>query len=167
MSLSEMASLANRSGLAQNDAQWWEVSSQISVGARQENAGQENERVKNRSRINCVGCMSLPTFSFVPAQRAIRFDSLAHRARKPVQMISKGPTGRPFAVKDHHSESNCRPVGPSTSGCFRFQGRWPWLFELLALWAETKNKRQKHGVVSGRVLSDGGWGTFWRNADLH
>ena len=27
---------------------------------------------------------------------------------------------------------------------------WSWL---LALWAETKNKRQKHGVVSGRVLS--------------
>jgi hypothetical protein len=108
---------------------------------------------KNPSRINCVGCMLLPAFSFVPAQRAIRFDSLAHRARKPDLMISKGPTGRPFAVKDHRSESNCRPVGPSTSGCFRFQGRWPWLFELLALWAETKYKRQKRGVVSGRVLS--------------
>lgn len=36
---------------------------------------------------------------------------LAHRATKPDLMISKGPTGRPFAVKDDHLESNYRPVG--------------------------------------------------------
>ena len=89
-----------------------------------------------------MGCLVLPAFRFVPAQRAIRSDSLAHRARKPCLLISKGPTGRPFAVKGHHSESNCRPVGTSTSGGFRFQGRWPWLFELLALWAETKKARK-------------------------
>ena len=100
-----------------------------------------------------MGCGVLPALPFVPAQRAIGSDSLAHRARKPSQLISKGPTGRRFAVKGHHSESNCRPVGPSTSGCYRFQGRWPWLFELLALWAETKNQAPKHGVVPGRVLS--------------
>ena len=93
-------------------------------------------------------------FSFFPAQRAIRSDSLAHRARKPVLMISKGPTGRPFAVMDHGLESNCRPVGPSTS-CFVFASRadgpgylncWPF--------GPKQKKLQRHGVVSGQVLGN-------------
>ena len=93
-----------------------------------------------------------PAFRLVPAQRAIRSDSLAHRARKPDLTISKGPTGRPFAVKDHRLESNCRPLGPSTS-CFVFASRadgpgylncWPF--------GPKQEKLQKHGVVSGPVL---------------
>ena len=67
---------------------------------------------KNPSRINIVRCVMFPAFRLVPAQRAIRSDSLAHRARKPGLLIDKGPTGRPFAVTCHHSGSNCRPVGP-------------------------------------------------------
>ena len=100
-------------------------------------SGWSTVRTRPESTLWDVGV--LPAFPFVPAQRAIRSDSLAHRARKPGLLIDEGPTGRPFAVTCHHSESNCRPVGPLTFRCFRFQGRWPWLLELLALWAETKN----------------------------
>ena len=94
-----------------------------------------------------------PAFRFVPAQRSIRSDSLAHRARKPALTISKGPTGRPFAVKDHRLASNCRPLGPSTS-CFVFASRadgpgylncWPF--------GPKQEKLPKHGVVSGPVLT--------------
>ena len=67
-------------------------------------------------------------FPFVPIQRAIRSECLAHQARKPTVLISKGPTARPSTARCHHSESNCR--------------------------SKQETRLQKQGVVPGAVFSN-------------
>ena len=77
----------------------------------------------------------LPEF-FRP-KRAIRSISQGHRPwfRSPLKFA--GLKGRPFdsvAAFDGHF-LNGRPFRPSITFWLNNQGRWPWLFELLTLWA--------------------------------
>jgi len=85
----------------------------------------------------------LPAFPFVPAPRAIRFtrtrtQSVGRYAYSMVPGCCEYE--HEYRFTEHEYEDGKELVGND-------KGRWPWLLELLALWAETKGKRQKHGVV--------------------
>ena len=76
----------------------------------------------------------------VSAQRAISSNSLAQRARNTGHTHTKGPTGRPFDSPPFNRRMT-GPLGLDNRGDAKFLGRWPRLLELLALWAETQQRR--------------------------
>ena len=95
------------------------------------------------ARIQCVSAPgSSGRVQCVSAQRAIRSNSLAHRARnrRPVDCLrANGPTVR------HTARANrmAGPLGLDDREDAKFLGRWPGLLELLALWAETQYRRDE------------------------
>ncbi len=91
--------------------------------------------IQRKSRMS--GSMMLPSMFFRP-KVAIRSNSQGQRPWIQSPTSFSGLKGRPFddnsAFQVHLQ--NGRPFRPQMVSWLTNQGRWPWLWEPLALWAE-------------------------------
>ena len=122
-----------------------------SVGIVCDTASRESQP-NHPSRINFVRRVVLLAFPFVPAQRVIRLDSLAHRARNPDLNDLQRPNG-PTIRRQGPSFGIKLPTRWAFTSFFASRADGPGYLNCCPFGPKQKNKLKKYGVVSGRVLS--------------